>query len=834
MASPDPVRLAVLTELRETAGLTQSDMAQRCGLNGKQARLTAGAWEMGRMTPSTRRRIHFSGYLWDDLGLRDDPPRFAEIWEVLCIEWGWDPLTDQEWHRLTNQPRPTPNTSAIGTAENNTLTTAPTPPLAPPFQAPSAPHHFVGRADLLGQLTDELTTTDGARVVALVGMGGIGKTTLATHAAHTLRTHFPDGVLWAQTAISTPLDILQSWARAFGYDYSELHDVESCAAALRSVVVPRRLLYVLDNVESVQLVRPLLIGGEQSTILLTTRSEDAAVALGAQLHLLDELSSAESTELLITLLGTERVANEAAAATQIGDLLHHLPLAVEIVGQLLAARSRRPLAQMAQRLQDVGYRLDLQISDRDVRTSFLVSWEALDAAHQRVFAHLAVFGGRSFTVQTLAALLEADEDIVWDQLDLLVARSLVKEAGDDRYSQHPLLADFAREQLGDAPEVWSRFAECQLAFARKYQEEYSALEPEWDNMMAGMEAAHGLEQWETVVAYAEVLGDAWEACGRFDQARQGYRWAVEGAKALRNHEAAAAGLQRWASTCIEQNDYAAADKLLKEAVELSMQLESDELIADIRWNLARTAVEKSDYATARPLLESCREIRHYLEDAVGLAAVDYWQALIAYREQAYEEARILCHKSLIIQDEHSDHVGTLRTLRLLTDIAIANHDLMTAKGHAKQAHDLAETEGEQGELGAALFILCTIERQLGNLASAEMHIQRSQPIFEHIGSRTFLAFTHYELGQIHAAGERYAEGLISTQQCTTILRTVGDEFNLITALYSQGNLHLLLGEPGQVRRCWLEALGLAEQHQHTLAATIRQKLEDLQANYTLK
>ncbi|MEZ4655957.1 MAG: hypothetical protein R2911_00120 [Caldilineaceae bacterium] len=53
---PDPQKLIILTELREAAGLTLTQMARTCGLTGKQSRLTAGAWERGEYAPDERRR----------------------------------------------------------------------------------------------------------------------------------------------------------------------------------------------------------------------------------------------------------------------------------------------------------------------------------------------------------------------------------------------------------------------------------------------------------------------------------------------------------------------------------------------------------------------------------------------------------------------------------------------------------------------------------------------------------------------------------------------------------------------------------------------------------
>src|SRR6185503_6827627 len=111
------------------------------------------------------------------------------------------------------------------------------------------------------------------------GMGGIGKTSLAVHLAHRLRGQFPDGVLWAHVSTSEPLDILDSWARAYHCDFSALPDLDSRASAVRALLADKTVLIILDDVWDAARARPLLVGGPAASVLLTGRDMDVAQAL---------------------------------------------------------------------------------------------------------------------------------------------------------------------------------------------------------------------------------------------------------------------------------------------------------------------------------------------------------------------------------------------------------------------------------------------------------------------------------------------------------------------------------------------------------------------------
>jgi hypothetical protein len=205
------------------------------------------------------------------------------------------------------------------------------PGASAPFQVPTDLPRFVGRLPELEAFRAALSAAgpERARPYCLAGMGGIGKTSLAVHIAHSLRDQFPDGVLWAHVSTSEPLAILDSWARAYQCDYSGLPDLESRAAALRALLADKGVLIILDDVWDAARARSLLVGGPAATVLLTGRDMDVAQALDAQIVALPVFAAEESQQLLARIVGQARVMAEASAADQICQLLGHLPLALD-------------------------------------------------------------------------------------------------------------------------------------------------------------------------------------------------------------------------------------------------------------------------------------------------------------------------------------------------------------------------------------------------------------------------------------------------------------------------------------------------------------------------
>jgi predicted ATPase/DNA-binding XRE family transcriptional regulator len=813
-----PQSLAVLVELRRQAGLSQSDMAQWCGLHGRRSHQTAGAWERGDYAPDQRRRLDFIHYLWDGLGLRRAPERFEEVWTLLCAAWGWDAIGDEEWRSFTSQPRPSWNL-------------APAQPQRAPFQAPQLTGPFLGRQQETARLQTVLTADPVVRVVALTGMGGIGKTTLATRTAHDLRAQFADGVLWGNPAISDPAAILDSWGQAFDYDFSRLSDVASKAAAFRDLVAGKRLLIVLDNANSAETATPLLPGSPSCAVLITTRNQEVAHALHAEVIPLTALQAEASLALLTQIVGQERIAHEQGAAAEICVLLDHLPLAVEIAGQRLRARPERGVADFAERLRSVQTVLsELRISDRAVRTSFETSWQALDDDLRCGFAQLALFEVRPFDMDAFAAVCGLDRYDAEEMIFSFVALSLLIDNGQQRYRLHPLLAEFAREKferVANADELWLRFARYFCRLAQSQAADLPVAAPEWDHIVAGMAAAHRLDMHTLVIDYARALTDPWRRQGRFTQARQGYGLATEAAGAAGDLKSTAGFLHEWSFACLEQDDYGAATPLLAEAVALFTNLEDEKGLADTQLLQARMAVEQDDYAKAEAILRTCWAIFAGMDEGSGLARTLYWQGLVYYYQGRHDEAKTLYSQACSLQETLDEKIDLIATLRALADIAIEEKAYAEAEKLCARALEGAVELADHGEQAAVLYLLAVVADCQQRWDEALTHAAEALDHFERIGDRGFQALTLYQQSQIYLKLGDYSQAEALILRSRRLVEALEQKYMLVFILHNLGRIYAASGRHHEARTAFRDALQRAEASAHPLVERLRQQLAEL-------
>ncbi|WP_158857879.1 AfsR/SARP family transcriptional regulator [Streptomyces sp. NRRL B-1347] len=340
------------------------------------------------------------------------------------------------------------------TAPDTTGSTGLPDPAAPPLpaQLPGDLADFTGRATLVADLCALLTSERPgvAAMVAVSGVGGVGKSALAVHVAHRVRKHFPHGQLYVdlQSVGGHPADpatVLRSFLRALGVDDSAIPEgLAERSALFRARLDGRRVLVLLDNAHGPEQVRPFLPVLPSCAVLVTSRTKLAAVA-SARLVDLDVMTPGEALELLAKVLGGDRVAAEPDDAARLVSACGHLPLAVRIVAARLATRPAWPLGALHGRLADEQRRLaELRVADLTVEAAFALGHAHLRPAQQRAFRLLALPDGPHVSSAAAAAVLGLPEPEAEALCESLVDVSLLESPAPGRYRYHDLLRLYAR------------------------------------------------------------------------------------------------------------------------------------------------------------------------------------------------------------------------------------------------------------------------------------------------------------------------------------------------------------------------------------------------------
>ncbi len=340
---------------------------------------------------------------------------------------------------------------------SQTINYGPSSPLPLPRQIPQPPADFTGREEDIAEILAGFN--NGAHIIGLRGMGGVGKTALAFVLAERLKGQFPDGqifinLLGTSKTTLNPANAMEYVIRSFlGADARLPEDPGELAGLYRSVLSGKKTLILLDNAASREQVEPLLPPAG-SALLITSRNK--FFLPGLKEKDLDVLPLEDAKKLLL-----EIAARIGRHAGELAELCGCLPLALRNSAYALAEMKNLNVADYVERLKDARKRLDL------VEASFSLSYELLTSELQKLWSLLSVFPA-DFDRAGVAAVWEMEPGPAEEALGELVKWSLVDfvPSGEEgRYSLHDLARVFATSRLeADAREP------AQQRHAKHYQE----------------------------------------------------------------------------------------------------------------------------------------------------------------------------------------------------------------------------------------------------------------------------------------------------------------------------------------------------------------------------
>ena len=678
--------------------------------------------------------------------------------------------------------------------------TGPSSTLPPVAQLPADIPDFTGRSSQLRRLYELLSgprrpDSPGAVVVAaVIGAGGLGKTTLAVHAAHRLRTHYPDGQLYAnlQGAApnpAAPSDVLARFLRDLGMDPARIPvDGEERAAQYRTLLTDRRVLIVLDDAKDAAHVRPLLPGSASCAVLVTTRSRMPDLA-GSRFVDLDVLELDEARAMFATIIGPGRAEAEPQATDEVLTACAGLPLAIRIAGARLAARSGWSVQTIASRLADERRRLDwLKTGDLAVRACFEVSFtslrrqpgsDAVDPAH--AFRLLGTWQGTSIGLPAAATLIGQDDGSVADALEVLVDAQLLQSPAPDRYRFHDLLKAYAADRAGREETAADRDEASQRLLAW-YLHTVDAV--------AHMVSPH---RYQFELTAAGLGGEPLT----FHSLNEALNWCeVERTNLVAaTRQAAAAGLH-----------------------EIAWQLP----VAAVAFFNRRTYwadwVETNQIALA-----SVRQLGDLRGEALVLNCLG-----TAYLRRRMADATEYFEPALAIRRQIHDLPGEVQTATSLADTYRLLQRYDEALELLKRALEIQRQAANPYSQGVVLNNLGETYLALGRVAEAVDSLEHARNIFREIDDSRGEGYALNNLGEAYLALGRVADAISYLEQALHLRHDAGDRLEEAETLRPLVGAYRAENAPGRAAECFRQALQIFDELDETeQAAVLRTQFPDL-------
>ena len=312
--------------------------------------------------------------------------------------------------------------------------------------------------------------TSGARLVTVVGPGGIGKTRVALEAAHRLAARGTSPVSFVSLdAVDEPTAVLPEVAASIGLG---LDSGLSALDALTAAFADRPFLLVVDNFEQVQAAAPdfakLLVACPKVSVLATSRIPlkvrgERLVPLGPlELPAGDDRIASEESAAVRLFVDRARAVRPAFSLEDPGDRdavvqlcrrLDGIPLALELAAGRSALLAPRAL------LDRIGTALDLSAGasdlpgrQRTLRDTLAWSLHLLSPEQSALLARLSVFVA-PWTLSDAEAVADRASGDVLDDVAGLVENNLVAPIpdapGEPRFRLYETVRAYAAELLDE-------------------------------------------------------------------------------------------------------------------------------------------------------------------------------------------------------------------------------------------------------------------------------------------------------------------------------------------------------------------------------------------------
>ncbi|GAA4238415.1 BTAD domain-containing putative transcriptional regulator [Actinomadura meridiana] len=699
---------------------------------------------------------------------------------------------------------------------------------ASPSDLPRDLHTFTGREAELARLTTLAEDGGGTvTVLAIDGMPGVGKSTLAVHLAHLLAPRYTDGQMFIDLGAHNPereplhpASALDRLLRTFGVAAERIPpDLDGRAALWRTEVARRRLLLVLDNALAHDQIRPLLPGTPGCLVLITSRRRlaglDAARAL--QLGVLDP---ADAARLLIRSADLGPDADPDAVQTVV-RLCGHLPLAVQLIGNRLRHRTSWTVTDLAERLVAGGRLLtEIRAENRQLHVAFELSYMDLDAEGRRAFRLLGLHPGTELSAQDAAVLLGTELSDAETQLDALHDHHLIMETKPGRYRFHDLIREYARKLVADhdPPSIRDaavdRLLDHYLAatshadrllfpyrsrpiptpsttFFEDTTQASSWMTTELENAQRVAHEASKCGRPRHAALLAKALDEYLETHGHWPEAVAVHERAVAAWRTLNDNEGAAYALNDLSNILLREGRFEEAHQTANEGLSTARDAAVRGAVATLLDQLGLIHWQRSDFDVAVGYYEQALEIRRSTDDLQGEAEVQHHLAMVLFHLGRYDEAKERSRTALSLYVATGNRKGRQMTLNNLGDMDLQLGRDTSALKHYEEAGEVMEMSRQHRAVW--LNNVATARMKVGRTDDGMQQYREALSIYRTIGDRRGEAACLNNIGRLYAATGREGEALIHFLNALSMSRDNSERFEATVALLNIAETYLRAG-----------------------------------------
>lgn len=703
---------------------------------------------------------------------------------------------------------------------------------------------FVGRPNETDELIEKLSHP-GQRLVTILGLGGMGKTSFALHVArrlcHEPTLAFTDGIFFVSLVSVQSIEVLYA-AIVEALDISSV-DKKGSQSQITEYLQSKEILLILDDWESfinsvkrlnngqesdaTRLVRQLIERCPSLTILVTSReplrmlAENRFEIEGLDVPPAGEKNIKEFSAIRLFLQIAQRVSTDFRITEanrehiiQICQTLDGMPLGIELAAALL--RVMTPM-HIADEIQDLDYlegdMQDLPERHRSLRVVFEHSWQMMNEKERDLFKSLAVFEG-PFSQDAALAVVSASPKTLLALIDrsLLQRVSALSNVADYRknnieaasaeskrrqqstaeplayFSLHSAVRQFAKEKLAEDKEIQHTTRDKHCDYFAKFMrlqrtKLYSSEHKSAMTLMAQQrQNVFGAWSWALENMQFDLLDKILDASVELFLIAGFF----EEAEITMRRSAEYLHSKLEDATLADQQIQVLLGKCLASQARFLLEMSRFESVAFVAKQL-------------QTLAEDSKDIEHQAIALMFLGAADYHHGNLPQSQEALQQALTLAEetssKSIIAEGKHRLGMVYLRTAAY-----------QQATEYWLDSLEIRRSLDDQRNEFTTLNNLGVVAVQQGDYGKAHQYYLDAYHICEAVEDQSRISIIRNNLGRIHAERRDFTKSMQNIEEALALERSLNDKMGESNAMLSLGRNYMFLGQYNRAEDLHQQAL----------------------------